>query len=451
MISKTFFNDLFLVNIASVSVVVLLSSVAIATDGHFLHGVGPVNQSMGGAGTGAFIDPLGTIVWNPAGTQVFTGWNIEGSLEWFIPDRTLSSHVNRGAFGSGLPPFSVSGATRSKKNDAILPSFAMIYHGEDSKFAYHFGMTGIGGFGVEYSQDRTFRPNSSIISTSQPPNGFGFGKIESEYQLLKAPFGVSYGFTDRLSLGFSVVPAFSTFKVKPASFAVPDDANGDGFATYPKADDAEPAFGIGAQLGIRFEASDKLSLGLSYASPVWFEEFEWDSEDELGNDRNLKFSLDLPAFFTAGVGYKPFDGTLIALDVRWINYSNTEGFKRDGFNQDGSVKGFGWEDIWVIGFGIQQGLGKRFDLRLGYNYGENTVPSDLVFFNIPAPAIGQHHITTGLTWHINEGMDLHLGYYHVFENSDSARFETPSGAIPNTKMKNKLSEDSLSIGFTFGF
>ncbi len=448
IILRSFIN-LFLVLIVIVSVVIMFSPGAIATNGHFLHGIGPVNQSMGGAGTGAFYDPLGTIIWNPAGTQVFTGWKIEGGLEWFVPDRTLSSQVNAGALGSGLPSFSTSGATRSRKNDALLPSLALIYHAEDSKFAYHCGMTGIGGFGVEYSQDNSLRPGSSLISTPQPPNGFGFGEVESEYQLLKMPFGISYGFTKRFSLGFSIVPAYSTLKVTPASFATPEDADGDGFKTYPVADKAERAFGLGAQFGIRFEVSDKLSLGFSYASPIWFEDFEWDVDDELGNNRNLEFNVDLPAFYTVGAGYKPVKGTLLALDVRMYNYSNTDGFEKDGFNPDGSVRGFGWEDIWAISAGIQQRLGERFDIRLGYNYGENAVPSNLTFFNILAPAIVEHHITAGFTWHLNDDLDLHVGYYHGFENSDNSSFETVSGPVPNTMVKSKLAEDSLSIGFTF--
>ncbi len=49
----------------------LVANCLLATDGHIMHGAGPVNEAMGGAGTGACLDVTGSIAWNPACTAVF--------------------------------------------------------------------------------------------------------------------------------------------------------------------------------------------------------------------------------------------------------------------------------------------------------------------------------------------------------------------------------------------
>src|SRR4051794_31270265 len=82
-----------------------------ATDGHFLHGAGPVNEAMGGASTGICLDATGSIAWNAACTAEFMGRRFEFHGTLFLPWRSLSSTVNVNAFGPGMPPVTVSGTT----------------------------------------------------------------------------------------------------------------------------------------------------------------------------------------------------------------------------------------------------------------------------------------------------------------------------------------------------
>ena len=127
-----------------------------ATDGHLLHGVGPVNQSMGGAATGVCLDPTGSIAWNPACTAVFTGRSLDISAEYFVPWRELSSSVNANAFGPGMPPVDMSGTTWSETNAALLPNFTFIKRDDGSPVAIHFGLLGTAGFGVDYAASTDF-------------------------------------------------------------------------------------------------------------------------------------------------------------------------------------------------------------------------------------------------------------------------------------------------------
>src|SRR6266702_75948 len=102
-----------LLNALALAVLILLWPVAArATDGHFLHGAGPVNEAMGGADTGLCLDATGSIAWNPACTTAFLKrrFEIHGTL--FTPWRSLSSTVDANAFGSGMPQATLSGTTQ---------------------------------------------------------------------------------------------------------------------------------------------------------------------------------------------------------------------------------------------------------------------------------------------------------------------------------------------------
>lgn len=446
----------FVLAAAAISVLTAMCATApmsSATDGHFLHGIGPINQSMGGAGTAAILDPLGMLKWNPAGSVALEGNTlIEGSLELFVPDRTLHSEVQAGAFGPGFPPFDMSGSTRSKRNVALLPSLGIVHKLKGGKTAFHFGAIGAAGFGVEYPQDNTFAPTSNAMLTAMPPNGVGFGRIKSSMALLLMPVGLSHQFNDKLDLGFSIVPAFSSLEITPAPFAVPNDANGDGFFSYPRPNGEEWAYGIGFQVGALYKFNDKFQVGASISSPTWFTKHSWDEvPDELGNPQQLKFRINLPMHATVGIAWEIIPGTLLAADARWFNYSDTDGYRDEGFNPDGSVTGFGWDDIFAFGIGIQQDVGESVKLRVGYNYGGNPVPARLSFFNSPCPAIAQHHVTAGVSVKINSHMAVHLAYYHVFKNTEQGRFNSVIGAVPNTVVRNSMSEDSVSLGVTYKF
>ena len=73
-----------------------------ATDGHFLHGVGAVNNAMGGAGVAAPVSILGTFYLNPAGLIAFDGLRVEFSFEMFKPDRTVASEIPITSLSSSL-------------------------------------------------------------------------------------------------------------------------------------------------------------------------------------------------------------------------------------------------------------------------------------------------------------------------------------------------------------
>ena len=272
-----------------------------ATDGHFLHGAGPVNEAMGGADTGICLDATGSIAWNPACTVLFKKHRLEFHLTIFAPWRSLSSTVEANAFGPGMPGATLSGTTESKRDMSFMPGLAFIYHPENSHNAYHFAMLAVSGFGVDYPENTDF---SNPILTPQAPNGFGFGRIRSNYMLVTVPIGMSRQISDRFSAGISLVPAFSMLQVIPAPFYAPVTA-GSTMPYYLSAGNQAPAFGFGVNAGLHYEINKVASVGFAYHSPIWFQDFKWNRKDLTGVSHEMTFQMNLPQVISMGVGLTP--------------------------------------------------------------------------------------------------------------------------------------------------
>jgi len=425
---------------------ILGSSSLQATDGHFLHGAGPVNEAMGGADTGICLDATGSIAWNPACTSQFKGHRIEFHGTIFVPWRSLSSTVDANAFGPGVPGTTLSGTTISHTDTSFMPGLAFIYHPESSRNAYHGAILAVSGFGVDYDQSNNF---SNPILSPQAPNGFGFGRLRSNYALLTMPLGMSRQINDRLSAGISVVPAFSMLKVVPAPFATPVVA-GSTMPYYLSASKNAWAFGLGAQVGFQYKFNRMWSAGVSYHTPIFFRDFKWQMADLTGVKHDEEFEMDLPQLVSMGVGISPTKRTHIGADARWFDYADTTGFDKSGYNNNGAVVGFGWNSIWAAGGGVEQQVTSATKVIAGYNYSQNPVPAKFSFFNTPAPAIVQHHLSGGIVQKVGS-WDVNLTYYHAFQNSITGPWISGQGSIPGTSVTNKMSENSLTIGFAKSF
>lgn len=445
MRTKDHRNKFFLRLVPTILLMLLFPVVLSATDGHFLHGAGPVNEAMGGAGTGICLDATGSIAWNPACTARFSGHRFELHATLFVPWRSLSSTVNANAFGPGMPGMTLSGTTVSKRDMSVMPGFAFIYHPSGSANAYHFGMLAVSGFGVDYPGNSDF---SNPILTPQAPNGFGFGRIRSNYMLVTIPVGMARQVTERLSVGFSAVPSLSMLQVIPAPFSAPVSA-GSSMPYYLSAGNNAPAMGAGFSAGVHY-AFDKVNLGASYRSPVWFRNFNWNRKDLAGNSNALTFQMNLPQVISIGTGISPAKNTRIGVDVRWFDYEHTVGFDEVGYNDEDAVSGFGWKNIWAVGGGVQQKVSKSLKVMAGYNYSGNPVPAQYTFFNTPAPAIVQHHLSGGATWSAGK-VDVTATYYHAFQNSITGPWISGQGPIPGTGVTSKMSENSVTIGFGKSF
>ena len=418
--------------------------VAAATDGHFLHGVGAINSAMAGIGVASPTSLLGAFYVNPAGLLAFKGTATELGFELFKPERSIESKAGP-----------ATGTTASSSAFVPIPAFGWSRELEADKLTVGVAGLGIGGFGVDYHTD----PTNPVLA----PRPFGFGEIYSNFSLMKIIPAVAYRPMQNLRVGVALNIDWASLAVDPMPIAAPAvDPGPDGAwqtaddrAYYSRATDAAGSFGIGAQVGAQLAVTPTISLGLAYTTPQVFQKFQYDAVYEnphlasFNTPRTITFDMDVPAVYSGGFSFTPSPAFSAGLDTKYITYHSTRGFKDEGFAADGSVKGFGWRNIWTVAAGMQFRPIPKVALRAGYNYSGNPIPDNLSMFNTAAPAVVQHHATFGAGYTFTNGFGVDAAYYHAFSHSITGPFQTPAGAMPGTSITSSMSENSMLIGFTF--
>ena len=426
-------------------ILAVAASNAAAQFGPMLSGAGPVNRSMGGASTAAPVTASGALFWNPATLSGLDGSQLDVGAELLFPHTNLSSSVPANSFGPGFPPVDMAGTTGNEDAVFAMPTIALAYRPEKSPFTYGLGVFAAAGFGLNYPGSTT-----NPVLTAPAPNGLGFGSIFSEYQVLQIAPALVYDVNDELSLSISPLLDIGMLQLDPAVFAAPDDANGDGFATYPPGTHSRSAWGGGFNLGAYYRTGD-WGFGSAYKSPQWFQSYRFNTTNELGQPRAAEFNLDLPAIVSVGTSYNGFERWLLAADLRYLDFENTDGFGDSGFAPTGALQGVGFESIFAVALGAQYLLSDAMSVRLGYSWSENPICDSQTAANVASPLTIEHTLYAGASYHVTDSFSLSLAYSHGFENSISGPIVLPTGAVPGTSIQSTTAVDMILVGATVKF
>jgi long-chain fatty acid transport protein len=415
--------------------------------GIVLSGAGPNNRSMGGASTAAPLDASGAMYWNPAGITGLQGSEIDVGLEALYPRARLSSSLPANTFGPGFPPIALSGSDHSDSGAFLLPTVGVVYQPCESPFVFGVGIFAAGGFAVNYPGSAT-----NPVLTPQPPVGLGLGPVSAELQVYQIVPTVAYSLTDHLSVGIAPTLSLARLNADPAFLAPPDNANGDGFATFTSATHGRLEAGGGLQAGVFYTTDMCWHFGASIKTPQWFETFRYNSTDQLGRPRELQFHFNYPLIASIGTSYTGFAGWVLAADFRYIDYANTVGFSQTGFDPTtGAVRGLGWDSVFAAAFGAQYELSPCCSVRVGYTFNTNPIRDDKTMFNVASPMILENTIYLGASYKLTPTFSVSVAYAHAFENSVQGEIETPFGTIPGSTVQSNVSADTFMIGATVKF
>jgi long-chain fatty acid transport protein len=198
------------------------------------------------------------------------------------------------------------------------------------------------------------------------------------------------------------------------------------------------------RIGYTGKLTDWLTIGATYQSRIFATRFH-----DYSNLFAEQGDFDIPSNFAIGFAVNPYKPVTLAFDVERIFFSEVKsvgnnlsgGTLVNGLGSDGGP-GFGWRDVTAIKTGIAYDVTKQLTLRVGYNYSTQPVPEDQTYFNVLAPAVVQHHVTAGVTWHINKNFELSAFYVHAFEQSVNG-----SGNYfgPTANADLKMSQDSFGV------
>ncbi len=403
--------------LAAAIAVAIAAPAAHATNGYFKIGYGTKNRGLAGAGVAYAQDSLAPAA-NPAGlTSV--GTRLDAGIELFNPQRDAKLD---GTFLGGAASQADSGATLFAIPNA---GFAMSMSGMSVGFA----MVANGGMNTRYNTniyDEALAP-AAAIPVGFLPNTGTLGVNLS--QLLMLPT-VAVEVTPEHSLGASLVIGYQRFR----AYGLGDFA-AFGFSSDPthltnKGDD--DAWGAGVRVGWTGQLTSSLTVGATYASKVYMQEFE-----RYAGLFAEKGDFDIPATYSIGLALKASPSVTVAFDVQRIEYSDVPAIANSGptaaefvsafgapipdgrlLGRDGGF-GFGWEDITIYKLGVDYKHNSQWTFRGGVNIGENPIDSDQNLFNILAPGLVETHATIGFTYAPTASNELSVTYMHAFREDQS--------------------------------
>jgi len=401
-----------------------ISATAYATNGTNLIGIGPIARSMGGVGIAAPQDAISAVFANPA-AMCFGAYcpgsefNFAGTLFEPKPQAKVSA----------------GGITASANSDEkvyAIPAIGLSVPIPEAPQTLRFGLAayGVSGLGVDYRDTKL----DTTVTTPAGPVPLAQG-IDTQLQTMKFAPAIAYQPTDRLSLGLDLQIDYSSLDLGSGS-------------TFN--------YGMGYQLGVIYKLTDAVSLGGTYISP---QKVKYENVLDKGNGFSANLELESPQQVGFGVAVTLFDKLLVEGDVKWLNWSNAQGYDE-----------FGWNDQWVYNLGAQYEVIPKLFLRAGFCYGANPVKRNQNFNGttfttvqgttlptyyyetfriIGFPAIVEKHLTAGIGYEFSPKFAINMGYVHAFEKKikETGTFLDGSPA----SMESKLYEDSLDLSLTWRF
>jgi len=267
-------------------------------------------------------------------------------------------------------------------------------------------------------------------------------------------------------------------------------------------------FGVGANLGIYWEVSDMISLGLAYTSPTRLylsgdasmdmtaqlnDAFGRAVQGVMQQDPNLSpeeaqmmvaqmfggmgidlsqgvvtefgtadGDFDVPQKLAAGIGVRATPRLTFGLDVEWIDWSSAfDDFPLSFENGDnaninlmlnGDVADGGfnydfplaWKDSYNLKVGVDYQFLEKTNIRAGFIHGRNPVPDNTVFSIFPA--IVEDHLTLGFGQRFGR-FEFDFAYIRALNETQNA---VSTGHLVGTEYNassSQLSENLIMTSF----
>jgi len=394
--------------------------------GALLSAAGPIHRSMGGASTAAPVSAIGALYWNPATISGMASDELEVGLDLLSIDHQVDS-----TFAAA------SGSTRGDAGTLPIPNFGWVHRDGDSPFTLGLGVNSVAGFKTTLPVD----PTNPILA----PQPNGMGSVNSEATFLQMSTVLSYAINERVSVAIGPNLTMGQIGVEPFVF---NSINSDG--TFPSGRASHYHFGGGVQAGVYLLGEHGWNWGASIKSPTWMEQFEFRGQDQTGMPRFLTADLDLPMIVSVGTAYTALDDWLLAVDVRYVDYANADGFgDSPQFRADGSLPGLGWRSVFATAIGIQHRVNDRISIRSGYSYNQSPIQDSVSSVNTPSPLLYEHLLNIGGSYNICDHISLNVAYSHYFEADRQGLIVSPTlGPIPGSSVTNRVSADLISFGIS---
>nr|VFJ52992.1 MAG: long-chain fatty acid transport protein [Candidatus Kentron sp. FM]VFJ54148.1 MAG: long-chain fatty acid transport protein [Candidatus Kentron sp. FM]VFK17412.1 MAG: long-chain fatty acid transport protein [Candidatus Kentron sp. FM] len=412
------------------SLLLVFSLNVYAVNGFINHGIGTKSKGMAGAGVALAEDVLSGGL-NPA-NMVYQGTRLDIGASLFAVDRGFTAYddadpaaeavygkVNPGNYDSKYPVF-------------LIPQFGFNYQ-IDEKSSIGV-VTVLGGGNSKYSSAAF----DGFLGTTSEDNNQPVG---TDFFQLYVHIPYSRLITDNLSVGVAPILAVETMRLVgleawEAVSSHPNEVTNKGM---------EFAFGYGASIGMHYEPTDWLSIGLSAQSRINMEKLDR-YRGVIADDGNL----DIPESFQVGAALEVTQSLTLLADFQKIYYSNVDatGNSNDWDDYTANLgsnnsSGPGWDDANVKKVGIRWQYNDKTVLRAGFSRTNEIEPDTFLLVNLLAPLVAEDHWSLGMTRQLKNGDELSASLTY------SPR-ETPTGVNPVTGQHIDLFLEQLEFEVTYG-
>jgi len=310
----------------------VVATAALATNGDNMIGVSPASRAMGGLGTGICLEPTDSIFRNPGWLARQKGFNVSFGGILFMPH--VKARYKGGVFGD-------TGYVTSDADTFTIPEIAITNQIND-RVVIGIGAYGVSGMGVDY-RDKDPR----------------LAKMHTSLQFMRIVPAIGYKVNNKLAIGAALHLAWGSLDMGAVMGADTDNNLTDGLEMQWNAGGGQSqTYGIGASLGINYKPLPNVCLGAYYQTGV---KMKYKNVFDSNGDKNFEdLKLEQPQEASVGIGFRPIPDLKVGFDVRWINWSDADGYKQ-----------FKWKDQWVFAIGGEYKVTPKLALRAGYNYGKS--------------------------------------------------------------------------------
>jgi len=237
------------------------------------------------------------------------------------------------------------------------------------------------------------------------------------------------------------------------------DANLEGSAT-----------GFGGNVGVQWQATNRLHLGARYMTPVALD-YEGDAafepatgvtlpagnpfevpvgtplddviagqfaEDGPLRDQSVATSITMPAQLSVGATVQATPALLLLADYQWIGWSSFDRINLEFDNEDLNTERVeNYDNTSAFRLGAEYAFTEAFSLRGGWLYNTAAAPDETVTPLLPEN--DRNHYTIGLGWRPLPCTELNVAYQYLDQNDRRGRVvEPPSGQEPTTDLNSGL-------------
>ena len=166
-------------------------------------------------------------------------------------------------------------------------------------------------------------------------------------------------------------------------------------------DDTALAF----NLGLSYDVSDMLTVGLAYRSPVHFVgkgkvTVDGAGVGALNGEGDATMTADFPASYTVGLGLKPIEDLTIEFDVvytQWEQFDRIE-FDFSNTNLPDNDEDFNYKSTWRFQLGAEYRFTDFFAMRAGYVYDQTPIRHEYASPMLPANDRQMFTLGAGYKW-----------------------------------------------------